>query len=209
MDVAVIGAGFWGTFIGQALVQRGLEVEWFDCHVPGAASRAAAGLVRPGSWKEPVAHWWRAAHEQRCRDYFAHHGQVLQEHLVSDYNPQPRHQGFVWSCRPPLARATPLVVQRLSGDGKGWTIHFDQGTLTAGHGVVLACGYWCRELLLASQLEAPPLRPLAGRALVGQGEELDGLLTRAFRFAGESRTRKFSIQPWGSGLFREIGRAHV
>lgn len=198
MDVAVIGAGFWGTFIGQALRQSGLEVEWFDGGYPGAASLAAAGLVRTTSWKGPLAHWWQASHEKQCRDYFDQHGQLLCEHLVSDYNPLAREQAPIWTCRPLLTHrsARPWRVQRLSLHGKSWKLQCQQGSLTVKK-VVVACGYWCGPLLSASQLPSPPLRALGGRALIFQGSPPEGVLTRAFRLPGESRTRKLSIQRWG------------
>jgi glycine/D-amino acid oxidase-like deaminating enzyme len=49
VDVAIIGAGFWGSAIARLLVERGIEHIVIDDGAPTGASRAAAGICKM-SW---------------------------------------------------------------------------------------------------------------------------------------------------------------
>lgn len=180
-DVAVIGGGFWGTFICARLRACGLSVVCLDAFVEGAASRAAAGLVRESAWP-PRCEWWAPRHTEACRTFFAE-GWV-EEFVVSSWDPSPRLKGRVWCGRVELEPAVPTFVEVLP-QGYRW--------------VVLAAGVWCDEILGASGLPLTGVSSSRGVALVGAGS-VSGVLSRSYRLPGDTRTRVLSMRPWGSGV---------
>lgn len=200
MEVAVIGTGFWGTFIGEALQNAGLAVGWIDGRLQGAASPVAAGLVWQSSWARSPAPWWSLEHEECSRRYFQAQGDRVVEEVYSEFRPQPMPRGVLWRCRPRLARGEPLKIRQLLATPGGWKLEWEGGSRRVAR-VVVAAGCWSSQLLQASGIKAPSVQAWAGRALLAPGSH-SGVLSRCFRLAGDSRSRKFSLQSWDPGLIR-------
>ncbi len=182
--MVVVGGGFWGTFICSRLRSLGLSVVCLDGLMEGAASRAAAGLVRASSFT-PDCDWWEGRHTLACREHFSE-GWV-EERVVSDYVPEPRVKGMVWCGEVPLEPAVPVLVGSLPvmDYPSRW--------------VVLAAGVWCDDVLEASGLPLTGVRASRGVGLVGPGS-VSGVLSRTYRLPGDTRTRVMTMRPWGSGV---------
>ena len=183
-DVVVVGGGFWGTFICAALRARGLSVVCLDCGMEGGASRAAAGLVRASSWP-PLCDWWEARHTEACRNFFC--DGWVEERLVSARDPEGRIKGQVWCGAVELEPAVAFEVRSLP------VLEYP------ARWVVLAAGVWCDVLLGSSGLPVTGVVASRGVGLVGPGA-VEGVLSRAYRLPGDTRTRVMSMRPWGDGV---------
>ncbi len=183
-DVVVVGGGFWGTFICRSLRALGLSVVCLDALVEGAASRAAAGLVWASAFT-PRCEWWGERHTAACASFFS--DGWVEERLVSAWSPEGRSRGRVWCGRVELEQAVPFAVRSLpiAEHPSRW--------------IVLAAGVWCDSILEASGLPLTGVAASRGVGLVGPGS-VDGVLSRAYRLPGDTRTRVVSMRPWGPGV---------
>jgi D-amino-acid dehydrogenase len=57
-DVAVLGGGLVGTALAYELAADGVDVVLVDCHHPGRATDAGAGILSPESTWNPDPHWF-------------------------------------------------------------------------------------------------------------------------------------------------------
>jgi glycine/D-amino acid oxidase-like deaminating enzyme len=192
LDVLVIGGGYWGSAITRLLRASELTVLCLDGRVEGAASQAAAGLVRAGAWEKAATGWWGERHSQACRDFFC--DGWVEERVVSDYAPEPRVKGQVWCGEFPWEPAVSGRVVNLRAESDHW----EAGPWQARQ-IVLAAGCWCDEILRASGLPLTGVKASRGTGLLGAGEVV-GVLTRTYRLAGDTRTRSFSMRAWGAGV---------
>lgn len=183
-DVVVVGGGFWGTFICSSLRSLGLSVVCLDGFVEGAASRAAAGLVRESAFS-PRCEWWACRHREACQAHFV--DGWVEERVVSDWAPSARVKGKVWCGRVELEEAFSFQVRSLP------IVEFPS------RWVVLAAGVWCDSVLGASGLPLTGVTASRGVGLLGPGS-VEGVLSRAYRLPGDTRTRVLSMRPWGSGV---------
>ena len=197
-DVVVIGGGYWGSAIVRRLRAKRLDVLVLDAQREGAASRAAAGLVRASAWEKVQLPWWKQEHRLACRDSFQ--DDWLEERISSEYAPQPRIRGLIWCGRPLLEEAHLAQVLRLRRENSYWQVVTDVGDY-ATSSVVLAAGSWCDQILLASGLTTTGVIPAPGHALLGKGD-LAGVWTRAYRLSGDTRTRTCTARPWVNGCIR-------
>lgn len=186
----MIGGGYWGSAITRRLLGSGRSVVCVDGRLEGAASRAAAGLVRAGAW-ENVAEWWGEPHRQACREFFR--DGWMQELVFSDYAPEPRVKGQVWCGEFPWEAFVSGRVECLRAESGHWAA----GPWQARQ-VVLAAGCWCDEILQASGLPLTGVQGRRGTALVGSGC-VEGVLTRTYRLPGDTRTRSLTLRRWGTG----------
>ena len=198
LDVAVIGAGFWGSAISHRLRQSGRTVLCLDGALEGAASRAAAGLVRRRAWQLQPADWWGERHSQACREFF-HEGWVV-EQIFNRRSPQPRVKGEVWAGRFPWVEAVSARVRKLRNQIGFWVVTADTESWSA-RAVVLAAGCWCDSILQSSGLLPTGVRAVRGTAVLAPGR-LEGVLTRTYRLGGDTRTRSLTARPWQAGCVR-------
>ena len=182
--MVVVGGGFWGTLICSCLRSRGLSVICLDSLVEGAASRAAAGLVRSSCWPPPCD-WWGERHTRACRDFFS--CGWVEERVTSDWEPAGRVKGLVWCGEVALEKAEYFQVRSLP------LLEYPS------RWVVLAAGVWCDDILAASGLALTGVVPARGVGLLGPGS-VEGVVSRSYRLPGDTRTRVLSKRPWGSGV---------
>jgi glycine/D-amino acid oxidase-like deaminating enzyme len=208
--VLVIGAGFWGTAISLALREAGRQVLCLDSSEPGAASAAAAGLVRQSTLdrlQQAGPAWWTEHHSSACQDFLGQPWmRACKERVVSPYRPEGRMRTGLWcadcSAFLGLARAQPMRVIQLLRQSHGWRVLTEQHPLLAGQ-VVLAAGVFCDDLLRASHLPALGLRGIPGSGLLAPAEVLpQEALTQAYRLPGDTRTRTATARAWGDGEVR-------
>ncbi|MBS2035917.1 FAD-binding oxidoreductase [bacterium] len=194
LDVLVIGGGFWGSAITQRLRRSGLNVACLDADLEGAASRAAAGLVRHSSWHSPPAPWWEQEHSQACHEFFSQ-GWV-DEYTFNRYQTEPRLKGTVWCGDFPWVETEPARIQRLRPENGGWWAEGWQARQ-----VVLSAGCWCDPILAESGLPLTGVQPWRGSALLARGG-IRRVLTRTYRLPGDTRTRTMTARNWGKSQLR-------
>ncbi len=202
----VVGAGFWGTAISLALREAGREVLCLDCDQPGAASPAAAGLVRQSTLDRLAVsgpRWWTEQHSQACQDFLQWGmaegwARLGQERIVSDYQPRLRPGLWCVECAQllSLAGAESGRVVRLEPRSGHWWVETEEGPVQARQ-VVVAAGFFSDALLAASHLPTLGIQPLPGSGLLAQASRpLLEPLTLAYRLTGDTRTRTATARNW-------------
>lgn len=213
----VVGGGYWGACIARALRQREIKVLLLDSRESGAASKAAAGLVRSiPDYVRP--NWWGPEHEAACQtfwqgDDFVHYP----EQLFHQQQPEPEFKRNVYCLKSQSEIACPEVLRQkvlsISTTKTGWTAETDQGPLAAA-GVILAAGVWTDRILQASGLPVIHVASWPGRGAIhtiqavskfknpnieGRSAQVQSpaqVLTWAYRLDGDTRTRRVSAIPW-------------
>lgn len=168
LDVAVIGAGLFGSICAQALAAAGRSVTVFDDAQPEAGSTPAACLMRPSwltSMGKPVVD---ASLELLDRLYGV---QTLK------FVTQPKLMSVSVYWVPPssiLGKSRERgSVKRLSRRDEGWVLHFRTGNEVDARTVVVAAGIWTS--LLIPEVKQ---KPLAGLALLWSKAQIDAPFIR-------------------------------
>lgn len=164
LDVAVIGAGLFGSIAARALADAGRSVTVFDDAQPEAGSLPAACLMRPSwltSMGKPVVD---ASLELLDRLYGV---QTLR------FVTKPKLASVLVYWVPPSSILKASFVRkhkvtRLSKRGKGWALHFRSGSEVEAQTVVVAAGIWTSLLVPEVQQKG-----LAGMAFLWPQGKID------------------------------------
>lgn len=213
----IVGGGYWGSCIARALRQREIEVLLLDSQESGAASKAAAGLVRAiPDYVRP--NWWGPEHEAACQTFWQGDDFIcFPEQLFHQQQLEPEFKRNVYCLKSCSEIASPEVTRQkvfsISPTKSGWTVETDQGPLAA-EGVILAAGVWTDPILQASGLPVMHVASWPGRgaihtlqaisksltpSLSGRSAQVQSpaqVLTWAYRLEGDTRTRRVSAIPW-------------
>lgn len=210
-DVAVVGAGFWGSAVARLARERGATVELIDDGNRLGASRNASGYLRE-DWlhSETVTkHFPDWALGKRLEEGLTWAVRQGAKAVTEQFHNVPRgttrnRDGLYMMSDPYSVMDEPTVhgkVERLERHGKlgCWLVHVEgREPITASY-VVLAAGAWTPGLLKASGLPPLSVAPLIGRALLCSDVEgaPDGVATYMLR-----PYRDVSVRTWTDGSLR-------
>ncbi len=149
----IVGGGLFGSSAAAYARHKGIEATVFDPGLPGAASRAAAGLFKE-AW---VAQKWRGHYHQALPLLETLYGIRTIELTHDDGAAESFH------CVPPTAilEANP-IRQSVTALGDGW---LEAAGVRHEGWVYVAAGVWCEQFLPGLQIIGK-----AGAAFVFPGE---------------------------------------
>lgn len=206
-DIAIVGAGFWGTCTAIMAREKSLDTIVIDDNDQRSGSRNAAGMIQPSTWtrqmfKKSLPEGWTIQDMHWGLKWLSEHvpvkmtGDILLFHYGKLASRPPKHRPkemfLIDSPKVLLEKAEPVIHERIYSIRHSldhWEINHEHH---AKH-VVLACGYRTDEILVKAGLPMMGVFATPGTALVfsdGKDHKIpESHLVRPHT--------SYTIRPWG------------
>jgi glycine/D-amino acid oxidase-like deaminating enzyme len=183
LKFAVVGQGIAGTVLSLELIQRGAEVKAFDIPNPSSASRVAAGMWNPVSFKTLKPLWNAAAFCDSAREFYSHFEEQCQQNF---YYEIPMHRIFnsVMEANDWTEKSLASTAQRFMHDDD-WSHLKSSYEIPHGTGCVHGSGWLNTHLFLNEASRFIDISrngftyselDLSGEKPVYHGEEFDHII---------------------------------